>query len=99
MLLQVPEFNKLLRPPLVTSHAVKKKFKFLIVSRLILILFSSYSRFSERGSHRSEGEYEEERFVDRKEYDGKWADGNEPERNHTEEKTAVAEPPAPAEKE
>ncbi|XP_063529686.1 tetratricopeptide repeat protein 14 homolog isoform X3 [Cydia strobilella] len=54
----------------------------------------SYSRFSERGSHRSEGEYEEERYVDRKEYDGKWADGNEPERNHTEEKPSE---PAPKE--
>ncbi|CAB3231335.1 unnamed protein product [Arctia plantaginis] len=52
----------------------------------------SYSRYSERDSHRSEGEYEEERYVDRKEYDGKWADGNEPERNtHTEEKPV--EPP------
>ncbi|XP_075992008.1 uncharacterized protein LOC142987248 isoform X5 [Anticarsia gemmatalis] len=55
----------------------------------------SYSRYSERDSHRSEGEYEEERYVDRKEYDGKWADGNEPERNaHNEEKPAE---PAPKE--
>ncbi|XP_068621590.1 tetratricopeptide repeat protein 14 homolog isoform X4 [Battus philenor] len=53
----------------------------------------SYSRLSERNSHRSEGEYEEERYVDRKEYDGKWADGNEPERNHPEEKTAEEPPP------
>ncbi|KAJ0181651.1 hypothetical protein K1T71_002373 [Dendrolimus kikuchii] len=46
-------------------------------------------------SHRSEGEYEEERFVDRKEYDGKWADGNnEPERNsHVDEKPAEQPPP------
>ncbi|XP_048484950.1 tetratricopeptide repeat protein 14 homolog isoform X3 [Plutella xylostella] len=56
----------------------------------------SYSRYSERDSHRSEGEYEEERFVDRKEYDGKWADGNEPERPPAEEKPA-AEEPAPKE--
>ncbi|CAH1645107.1 unnamed protein product [Spodoptera littoralis] len=56
----------------------------------------SYSRYSERDSHRSEGEYEEERYVDRKEYDGKWADGNEPERNaHPEEK----QPAEPAPKE
>ncbi|RVE54645.1 hypothetical protein evm_000766 [Chilo suppressalis] len=48
----------------------------------------SYSHYSERDSHRSEGEYEEERYVDRKEYDGKWADGNEPERPQTEEKPA-----------
>ncbi|KAL4715077.1 hypothetical protein ACJJTC_012124 [Scirpophaga incertulas] len=53
----------------------------------------SYSRYSERDSHRSEGEYEEERYVDRKEYDGKWADGNEPERPPPEEKPAE-EPPA-----
>ncbi|KPJ11888.1 Tetratricopeptide repeat protein 14-like [Papilio machaon] len=52
----------------------------------------SYSRLSERNSHRSEGEYEEERYVDRKEYDGKWADGNEPDRSHQEEK-APEEPP------
>ncbi|XP_030041107.1 tetratricopeptide repeat protein 14 isoform X2 [Manduca sexta] len=53
----------------------------------------SYSRYSGRDSHRSEGEYEEERYVDRKEYDGKWADGNEPERNsHTEEKPAEEAP-------
>ncbi|XP_026324321.1 tetratricopeptide repeat protein 14 homolog isoform X2 [Hyposmocoma kahamanoa] len=51
----------------------------------------SYSRYSERDSHRSEGEYEEERFVDRKEYDGKWADGNEPEQNNVEEKPAPQE--------
>lgn len=62
-------------------------------------LFFSYSRFSERDSHRSEGEYEEERFVDRKEYDGKWADGNEPEKNHTEEKPAAEPAVAPVEKE
>ncbi|XP_045776538.1 tetratricopeptide repeat protein 14 isoform X1 [Maniola jurtina] len=42
-------------------------------------------------NHRSEGEYEEERYVDRKEYDGKWADGNEPEPRHVEEKPE--EPP------
>ncbi|XP_023947463.1 tetratricopeptide repeat protein 14 isoform X2 [Bicyclus anynana] len=54
--------------------------------------YSPERRDKERDSHRSEGEYEEERYVDRKEYDGKWADGNEPERNHnTEEKPE--EPP------
>ncbi|XP_063891386.1 tetratricopeptide repeat protein 14 homolog isoform X2 [Helicoverpa armigera] len=54
----------------------------------------SYSRYSERDSHRSEGEYEEERYVDRKEYDGKWADGNEPERNsHPEEKQPAEQAP------
>ena len=55
---------------------------------IFFLLTCSYSR----DSHRSEGEYEEERYVDRKEYDGKWADGNEPERNaHPEEKQE--EPP------
>lgn len=53
----------------------------------------SYSRYSERDSHRSEGEYEEGRFVDRKEYDGKWADGDEPEQNNVEEKPAPPEQP------
>ncbi|XP_059059280.1 tetratricopeptide repeat protein 14 homolog isoform X1 [Achroia grisella] len=53
----------------------------------------SYSRYSGRDSHRSEGEYEEERFVDRKEYDGKWADGNEPERPPAEEKAPEQQQP------
>lgn len=35
-------------------------------------------RYSERDGGRSDGEYEEEtRYVDRKEYDGKWADNGE----------------------
>lgn len=62
-------------------------------------LSNSYSRYSGRGSHRSEGEYEEERFVDRKEYDGKWADGNEPDRAERQERPerpqAEPKPPAP----
>ncbi|XP_013133756.1 PREDICTED: tetratricopeptide repeat protein 14 homolog isoform X5 [Papilio polytes] len=45
-----------------------------------------------RDSHRSEGEYEEERYVDRKEYDGKWADGNEPDRTQHEEKAPEEAP-------
>ncbi|KOB65341.1 Tetratricopeptide repeat protein 14 [Operophtera brumata] len=56
----------------------------------------SYSPERRDKERDSEGEYEEERYVDRKEYDGKWADGNEPERNapNTEEKPAE---PAPKE--
>lgn len=69
----------------------------LICNKLTTFTFDSYSRYSERDSHRSEGEYEEERFVDRKEYDGKWADGNnEPEAarpERTEEKPPAEEPP------
>lgn len=47
-----------------------------------VIIFNSflclYIRYSERDGGRSEGEYEEEtRYVDRKEYDGKWADNGE----------------------